>query len=280
MRVCIFLALLFSSVVTMAQDLNVMSFNIRLNIASDSMNAWPYRKDLVASQIKFHDVHILGVQEALHMQMVDLEERLPGYRHVGGGRDDGKQKGEYCAIFYDTSRIAVQKTETFWLSETPTVPGSKSWDAAITRIVTWAKAKDKKTGKVFYIFNTHFDHIGKKARAESAKIILQKVKDIAGDSPSIVMGDFNSDEKDEPIKIITDKSNPLHLTDTKELSETPHYGPDGTFTAFGPKEISDLAIDHIFVKGEWKVKKHASISQTWKGRYASDHFAVLASLTN
>jgi endonuclease/exonuclease/phosphatase family metal-dependent hydrolase len=119
-----------------AQDLQVMTFNIRYNTAADSLNAWPYRRDNLASQVLFHEVHLLGVQEALHDQMVDLQKRLSAFRYVGVGRDDGKEKGEYSAIYYDTTRLQVLLSGTFWLSLTPEVAGSKSWDAAITRIVT------------------------------------------------------------------------------------------------------------------------------------------------
>lgn len=270
------LMILSSSWMAMAQDLNVMSFNIRLNIAADSLNAWPYRKDKVASQILFHEVHLLGVQEALHDQMMDLVNRLPKFKYTGGGRDDGKQKGEYSAIFYDTTRLQLLQSQTFWLSETPTVPGSKSWDAAITRIVTWAKFRDRKTKKIFFAFNTHFDHIGKVARRESANIVLNKVKEIAGNTPAVITGDFNAQPSDEPIMVIMDKTNPLHLTDSKEISQTLHYGPTGTFNGFKSKETSDQPIDYIFLKGKWKVSRHATISQTWEGRFASDHFAVLS----
>ena len=267
------------SVLTFAQDLNVLTFNIRLNTKADSLNAWPYRKDNVASQILFHDVHLLGVQEALHDQMVDLQDRLPRFKYVGNARDDGKQKGEYSAIFYDTARLQVLDSKTFWLSLTPEVPGSKSWDAAITRIVTWAKFKDRKTGKTFFAFNTHFDHIGKEARRESAKLLLQKVSAIAGRTQAIITGDFNARPADEPIQVVTDKTNPLHLINANEISAIPHYGPTGTFNGFGPKERDDQPIDYIFLKGSWNVKKHATISQTWNGRFASDHFAVLATIS-
>lgn len=269
---CLLSASLFS------QELNVMTFNIRLNIKSDSLNAWPYRKDNVASQILFHHVHLLGVQEALHDQMMDLKDRLPQYKYVGVGRDDGQTKGEYSAIFYDTTRLQALDSKTFWLSLTPEVPGSKSWDAAITRIVTWARFKDHKTGKTFFAFNTHFDHMGKEARRESAKLLLQKVAAIAGKAPSIITGDFNATPNDEPIQVVIDESNSFHLTDAKKISATPHYGPTGTFNGFGPKEQDDQPIDYIFLKGPWKVKKHAAISQTWGGHFASDHFAVLATI--
>ena len=256
----------------------VMTFNIRLNTSSDSLNAWPYRKDRVASQILFHKVDLLGVQEALHDQMMDLQQRLPQYKYIGGGRDDGKTKGEYSAIFYDTTKLQLLSNDMFWLSETTTVAGSKGWDAAITRIVTWAKFKDKRSKKIFFAFNTHFDHIGKIARRESAKLVLQKVKEIAGSTPAVITGDFNATPTDEPILVIVDKNDPLHLTDSKELSQTPHYGPTGTFNAFRSKENSDQPIDYIFLKGNWNVLSHATISQTWGGRFASDHFSVVAEL--
>ena len=273
-----FLFLIIMAGADAQQPLNVMSFNIRLNTASDSLNAWPYRKDNVASQILFHDAHIVGVQEALHNQMVDLKDRLKGYKYVGVGRDDGKEKGEYSAIFYDTTRLQVLKSETFWLSQTPEVPGSKSWDAAITRVVTWAQMKDRKSGKIFYAFNTHFDHMGKVARAESARLLLQKVKSIAGKSPVVVTGDFNAVPSDEPIMVVVDKSNADRLIDTKEVSTTAHYGPTGTFTGFKAKETTNDPIDYIFIKNGFKVLKHATLSQSWQGRFSSDHYPVLAVL--
>ncbi|HEX7846756.1 MAG TPA: endonuclease/exonuclease/phosphatase family protein [Chitinophagaceae bacterium] len=276
-KILLSLALLLSITMVAQQPLNVMSFNIRLNIASDSLNAWPYRKDKVSSQILFHEVNLLGVQEALHEQMMDLQQGLTKYKYAGVGRDDGQIKGEYSAIFYDTVRLQLIATKTFWLSETPEVPGSKSWDAAITRVATWCKFKDKLTKKVFFAFNTHFDHIGKVARRESAKLLKQKVKEIAGNTPVIIMGDFNSKPADEPIQVVLDKDDPLRFTDTKELSPV-HYGPTGTFNGFRSKEVDDEPIDYIFVKGKWKVLQHATISQTWGGRFASDHFALFAKL--
>jgi len=255
-----------------------MTFNIRLNVASDSANAWPFRKDKVSSQVLFHQVELLGVQEALYDQMLDLKDRLPRFKYCGGGRDDGETKGEFSAIFYDTTRLELLNTATFWLSETPTVAGSKGWDAAITRIVTWGKFRDRKNNNVFFAFNTHFDHMGKIARRESAKLLLKRVQSIAGKTPAIITGDFNANPQDEPIMIIVNKKDPLHLTDSKAISQQPHYGPTGTFNGFQQKETSDLPIDHIFLKGKWSVLTHATISESWDGRFASDHFAVLAEL--
>lgn len=253
-----------------------MTFNIRLNTSDDSLNAWPYRKDIAASQVKFFEIHVLGVQEALYDQMLDLQQRLPQYKYAGVGREDGNTKGEFSAIFYDTMRLQFLQGKTFWLSQTPGVAGSKGWDAALPRIVTWCLFEDKISRKKFYAFNTHFDHMGQVARAESAKLLLQKVKEIAGNMPVIITGDFNANSDDEPIKIIVDKTNPDHLTDTKEVSVTPHYGPDGTFNGFTNSETSDKAIDHIFIKNGFKILKHATISESWNGRFSSDHFPVYA----
>lgn len=273
-----FIILTCINAITAQNTLRVMTFNIRLNTASDSLNAWPYRKDNVASQILFHKIELLGVQEALHDQMMDLQQRLPQFKYVGGGRDDGKTKGEYSSIFYDSTKLQLLSSNMFWLSETTNVAGSKGWDAAITRIVTWAKFKDRRSNKIFFAFNTHFDHMGKIARRESAKLVLQKVKEIAGSTPAVITGDFNAEPTDEPIQVIVDKNNPLHLSDSKELSQTLHYGPTGTFTGFQSKERNDQPIDYIFLKGSWKVLSHATISQTWMGRFASDHFSVMAEL--
>jgi endonuclease/exonuclease/phosphatase family metal-dependent hydrolase len=260
-----------------AQDhLNVMTFNIRLDLASDSMNAWPYRKDKVVSQLLFHEADIIGVQEALNRQMLDLQQSLPGFNYTGVGREDGKTKGEYSAIFFNTKRLELLRSATFWLSKIPDSAGSKSWDAAITRIVSWAKFRDKKTNKVFFHFNTHFDHMGKIARREAAKMILQAVDSIAGKSIAIITGDFNAMPSDEPIQLIINKSDPLHLVDTKEVSLTGHYGPTGTFNAFGPKEIHNEPIDYIFFNHGVKVLRHATLSQSWQGRFSSDHFPVFA----
>jgi endonuclease/exonuclease/phosphatase family metal-dependent hydrolase len=276
----IFTSLLFAfSMLGFAQQqLHVVSFNIRFDNPKDAPNDWPNRVEKVTTQILFHEADIIGLQEGLYHQIEDMKKRMPGYVSVGVARDDGKQAGEYSNILYNTKRLELQKSETFWLSPTPTVPGSRDWDAAITRIVTWARFKDKYTGKVFYHFNTHFDHMGKVARRESAHILLRAVDSIAGKVPSIVTGDFNAHPDDEPIEVITNPNSPLRLKDAKALSATGHYGPTGTFNAFAGKEQSNKPIDYIFVKGPWKVLQHATLSQTWGGLFSSDHFPVFARL--
>lgn len=273
------LAFLGSSYALAQAPLEVMTFNIRYNNPKDSLNAWPHRKDKVAGQILFHEAHLLGVQEALYEQITDLQERLPRYKYIGVGRDDGKQEGEFSAIFYDTTRLQLLKSQTFWLSETPQVPGSKGWDAAITRIVTWGQFRDKKTRRVFFHFNTHFDHMGKEARRESARLLLKQVQQIAGGTPAVITGDFNATPDDEPIQVVMNTQDPLHFTDSKAVSKTPHYGPEGTFNGFrATGEQGDKPIDYIFLKGKFTVLQHASLSATWHGRYASDHYAVVSRL--
>lgn len=271
----LFLAAAFS---TQSQHLNVMTFNIRMNTPNDSLNAWPYRKDLAASQILFHRVHSVGLQEALPEQMKDLTERLKGYKHVGVGRTDGKNKGEHSAIFYDTSRLEVRNSGTFWLSETPEKAGSKGWDASLPRIVTWAEFFDKASGKTFWHFNTHFDHKGEVARRESSKLLMAKVKEMAGDTPAIITGDFNATPNEEPIRLLLTADDSLRFTDSKEVSLRPHYGPIGTFNGFTNKETTNEPIDFIFIRNNVKVLQHASLSQTWGGRYSSDHFPVYAEI--
>ena len=165
----------FGAVPAADTTVRVMTFNIRFDNPGDGPDAWPHRKDLAASMIRFHRAGLIGVQEALKHQLDDLTARLPGYAWVGVGRADGREAGEYSAILYRTDRFELMDDGTFWLSETPEVPGSKSWDAAIERIVTWAQFRDRETGKTFFHFNTHFDHVGQVARAESAKLILQRI---------------------------------------------------------------------------------------------------------
>ena len=160
-----------------SQNLKVMSFNIRLNVDSDKENSWTNRKQDVADLLTYYHPDYFGVQEALPDQMKDIKNGLKNYDYVGVGRDDGKEKGEFSAIFYDTDRLQVLKSDTFWLSETPEKP-SKGWDAALNRICTYAVFRDKKSKKEFMALNLHFDHIGNIARVKSSELILKKIKEI------------------------------------------------------------------------------------------------------
>ncbi|WP_353150248.1 endonuclease/exonuclease/phosphatase family protein [Chryseobacterium sp.] len=257
-----------------SQDFTVMSFNIRLNVASDKENAWPERKQDVADLLMYYHPDYFGVQEALPDQMKDIKNGLKNYDYIGVGRDDGKEKGEFSAIFYDTNRLEVIRSGTFWLSETPEKP-SKGWDAALNRICTYAVFKDKKSKKEFLAMNLHFDHVGNVARVKSSELLLKKIKELnPKDLPVTLSGDFNLTDDTEPIKILSQ-----NLKDSFYNSETKPYGPAGTFTAFNVNEIPKDRIDYIFVKG-MKIKSLRHINDRRPNLlYPSDHFPVLAELS-
>lgn len=255
-----------------AKPLRVMSFNIRYDEPRDKENAWPNRKELVASMIRFHRADLVGVQEALKHQLEDLEKLLPGYHWVGVGRDDGKEAGEFSAILYRKSRLAIIENATFWLAEKPSVPGSKGWDAAFPRIVTWAKFQDSASGKTFFHFNTHFDHRGVRAREESARLLLERIESIAGSTPLIVTGDFNFNEASTGYKILVGKDS---LRDARYASQHGHHGPTSTFNEFKAL-VPEWRIDYVMVKGSVKVLQHGALADTWDGQFPSDHLPVLA----
>ncbi len=251
--------------------INVMSYNIRLNTATDGINAWPNRKDNVKALVKFYDTDILCVQEALPEQFDALLENTD-FDVVGVGRDDGKRKGEFSAIYFNKNRFIKKDGGTFWLSLTPDVP-SKGWDAALNRVCSWVKLYDKSNKKEFLVFNTHYDHVGVQARIESAKLIKQKIQEIAPKLPVVFTGDLNVTPETEAIATI--KS---FLIDTKEISIEPPYGPTGTFNAFKWESPLKDKIDYIFVNKAFKVQKFAVLSDSKDKRYYSDHLPVFVKL--
>jgi len=257
---------------------NVMTFNIRLNTPADSSNAWEHRRDKVYSQVRFYDVDILGIQEGLIGQVNDLKSVMNIHKFVGVGRDDGKEKGEFSGLFINTEKFRILNSGTFWLSLTPDIPGSKSWDAAITRICTWALLKEKCGRHRFYVFNTHLDHMGPISRVESIKLILLKIDELPRHYPVILMGDMNSTGVEDPIKTISAHTNNIPLFNSAELSAERHYGPLGTFNNFKSHEANEQPIDFIFVTGDFHVLKHATISESWNGHFSSDHFPVFVKL--
>ncbi len=255
----------------MAQSFNVVTYNIRLNTSADGINAWPNRKEMVTALLKFHDAAIFGLQEAKHEQIMDIEERMPGFVRIGTGRDDGKTGGEYSPVFYDAGKFKILTSGQFWLSETPDTPG-KGWDAAFPRIVTWGKFRIRGTSKKFFFFNTHFDHVGNVARVNSSRLIMEKINRLnPGNLPVIVTGDFNLTPESEPIALILQK-----LHDSSVISTTPPYGPVGTFNSFLRDHPLDQRIDYIFVNDKVKVKKYGVLTDGWDNRWPSDHLPVLS----
>lgn len=277
MRKVIQLSLVLLLMVSMANAqrenaINIISYNIRLNVASDGENAWPKRKDNVKALVRFHDADILCVQEALPLQVDELLENT-NYAMEGVGRDDGKRAGEFSAIYFDKSRFIKKDGGTFWLSESPEKP-SKGWDAALNRVCSWVRLFDKKNKKEFLVFNTHYDHIGVQARIESAKLLKRKIQEIAPKLPVVFTGDLNVTPETEAIATI--KS---FLIDAKEASVEPAYGPVGTFNAFKFDSPLKDKIDYIFVNKGFKVQKFGVLSDSKDLRYPSDHLPIIARLS-
>lgn len=281
--------LIFAFLIIMAVDhtsaqqvsFRVMSFNIRLPHQGDGINYWDRRRPLVASTIRYHEADIIGVQEAFRRQLDEMMTDMPEYAWFGVCRTDGSVRpdpdGEFSAILYRKDRFEYLGGNTFWLSHTPEVAGSKGWDAALPRIVTWAKFRDVNSGKIFFCFNTHFDHKGEQAREESAKLLLQKVAEIAGNEPVLLSGDFNSTDISKPYLLLTDKQATYGLTDAMYASKTPHHGPVGSFSGrFTLPGVGNNRIDFIFIRNNITVLKHAILSDSWDGRLPSDHLPVLA----
>jgi endonuclease/exonuclease/phosphatase family metal-dependent hydrolase len=259
--------------------LRVMTFNIRYNEPRDGVNAWANRKTKVSDVIRFHKADLIGVQEALFNQLQDLEKLLPDFGWCGVGRD-GANEGEFSAILYRKSHFKLIETKTFWLSETPEKAGSKGWDANLPRIVTWAKFRDKNTKKTFYHFNTHFDHIGAQARAESALFLIAQIPKIADNAPFVVTGDFNAEENTNVYKLLTGQLQTMpafKLIDARYVSKNGHFGGNSTFNNF--KELEpNRTIDYVFVGEKTQVLEHGVLSDRWNGLWASDHLPVLAEI--
>lgn len=261
----IFSGLLFS------QELNLMTFNLRYDNPKDNEDNWHHRKEKVTDLIKNYEPAIFGIQEGLSHQVHYLDSNLTNYKYIGIGREDAKEKGEFSAIFYDTTKIILEEENTFWLSESPDTI-SVGWDAALERICTYGLFKSKESDKLIWVFNTHFDHRGKEARKNSANLILNKIEELNSDNlPIALMGDFNSIPTDPPIVIISNK-----LKDGKLISEKPFYGPFGTFNGFSEKAPN--RIDYIFTDN-LKVLRYIHIDDRLNNnRHTSDHFPVFTTI--
>jgi endonuclease/exonuclease/phosphatase family metal-dependent hydrolase len=255
--------------------LRVMSFNIRYDNPGDSLNNWQYRKDVAAGVIKAYDVDLLGTQEVLANQLNDLQERLPQYAAIGVGRADGKEAGEYSAIFYKKDKFEAERSGWFWLSETPEVAGSKGWDGACERIATWAVLKEKHTGKRLFFINTHLDHVGEIARREGVKLLLERAQAESNGLPAVITGDFNASPESEVIQSVlaggTFFDTRLLATSTSEIS--------GTFHGFGkiPVERREI-IDYVFVTGDIAVNTYTVVPEQQDGVYLSDHRPVVVNM--
>lgn len=268
------LLLSMSMTAAMTQNLVVSSYNLRYDSKTDSGNMWMQRKIPLIALIRFHDFDIIGTQEALENQLNDITTALPVYTRYGVGRDDGKTGGEHSAILYKKDRFDLLNKGDFWLSQTPDQP-TLGWDATCCkRLCSWVYLLDKKTKKKFYVFNAHYDHQGKIARVESSKLIIEKIKSIAGKSPVIFTGDLNGGHETECYQIV---ANSGIVKDTYTQVEYP-YANGGSFNDWGRSLNRTDIIDHIFVTPPFTATKWGILTDSYKGKYPSDHFAVMAVL--
>ncbi len=248
------------------KSLRVMTFNIRYGAADDGQDSWQYRKNNTIATVKAFDPDIFGLQEALQFQIDEFTKQMPDYTCVGVGRDDGKQAGEHSCIFFSTKRFAIDSTQTFWFSDTPTIPGSKSWGNNITRICTWALLTDKNSSKSFYVFNVHLDHESQPSREKSAELLVKRISEKK--LPVILTGDFNSGDDNPAIKTVLASG----LIDTYRKLH-PKQNDEGTYHAFKGNTDGEK-IDFIFTSKDFDVKKSGIVHKSYNGHYPSDHFPV------
>ncbi|MBV4358218.1 endonuclease/exonuclease/phosphatase family protein [Pinibacter aurantiacus] len=267
--------LLFLATHVHAQNqLTVGTYNLRYQHNEvDTLDNWKYRSPIVFSLIEFYDFDIVGLQEGFKTQLNDIVNAMPNYQFYGTGREDWKDKGECSAILFKKDKFSLIDTGSFWLSETPQTP-SFGWDAACTRVCSWVKLKDKKSKKIFYFFNTHFDHVGKEARVKSSTLITKKIKEIAGTNPVVLTGDFNAGQTSD---CYLNMAQCGWLFDAYKLSKMP-FAFNGSFNGFGTTVKKKEIIDHIFLSAAFTVDKYGILSDTYYGRYPSDHFPILVKI--
>jgi|APSaa5957512622_1039677.scaffolds.fasta_scaffold42605_1 endonuclease/exonuclease/phosphatase family metal-dependent hydrolase len=255
----------------------IMTYNIRYDDPNAGENSWENRKGYVISLIDSLKPQIFGLQEAMIHQIYDIHEKLPTYKWVGNGRDDGKTKGEFTAIFYNDEELEIIRASTFWCSQTPGLPGI-GWDAAYYRTVTWVEIKNKKTENHFIVMNTHFDHIGEIARVQSARLVKRVINDLFPNFPVILMGDFNVIPESEPYAIITGGSD--QAEDDRIIQDSYSIASErtkltGTFNGFDIYSEYQYPIDYIFVTTNIQVNSYQVVKQKFENRYPSDHFPVV-----
>lgn len=268
-----FLLSLFSmSVYAQGESIKAITFNIRFDNVNDGNNQWSLRKENAAKFLRYEDPDFAGLQEALLHQIEYLDSAVEKMKWVGVGREDGKIKGEFSPLFYHSERFKLLDQGTFWLSETPEFP-SRSWDAALPRVCTWGKFEKVSDGREVYVFNTHYDHIGEKARQKSSELILKKIREISGFHNTVLMGDFNALPESEVITTITGSM----LSDAFNQPKI-RFGQEGTFNGFDTITIPSRRIDFIFYSEDFIPGKYSTDSRIIDGRYLSDHFPVIVEL--
>lgn len=270
----VLLAVLLSAAASAEVTLNVMSYNIRYGLATDGENAWPKRKDILVRSIQQHNPDILGTQECLDFQRQYLVEKLEGYRSIGIDRDV-TGTGETVSILYKHGPLLPIESGNYWLSETPDVPASKSWDTSLTRMATWVRFLHVPSGTFFYFINTHFDHKGEEARAQSAGVVATRAEAFPHALPIIVTGDFNARGGDSRAWTTFQERGYLDA----RLQAPDPVGPESTWCGFeAPQPDATKRIDWILFKGDVTAQRFETVTYAEEGRYPSDHFAIVGQL--
>ena len=274
-KLIIFVSLLFLAMAYgKAEDkevLKIATFNLRMDTPSDGENAWFHRKDMVNDLIRFYGFDLFGTQEGFTHQLNDIL-RLSDYQFIGVGRDDGKDAGEHCAIFYRSDRFKVLDQGDFWLSEHPEKPG-RGWDGTCcNRICTWWKFEDLKNHKQFYFFNVHYEYEGDVARRESSNLMISRIKSIAGNQPVFLTGDFNAFPTEEPIRILNDSG---FLNDSYKITKEAPFGPVCTYHGYDSTIKTEERLDYIWVTDSIQIDKYGVLTNTLYGHTPSDHFPVM-----
>jgi endonuclease/exonuclease/phosphatase family metal-dependent hydrolase len=261
-------------------DLRVMSFNVRLGVADDGENSWEHRRAALARTIQDFDPDLLGTQETWGFQADYLMEQLPGREYVGWPRQPGNEgDGEECGILFRTTRFEKLDAGQFWLSETPDVPASRSWDSALPRVVTWVKLRDKtRADAVLWFFNTHFDHRGVEARRQSALLLRRRLQDLGPSGAWVVTGDFNCAEGSPPYAVLVGEGGGIPtVIDSYRAVHRRRGDDEGTFNGFGTRR-PDARIDWILHSPRFDTTSAAIDRRAFEGRFPSDHFPVTAVL--
>lgn len=290
----LFATMLFLLMPAYSQQMTVATYNLRYDSKDDAQagNGWQQRCPVIAQLIQFYNWDIFGTQEVQANQLRDLSDSLQNYTYIGVGRDDGKAGGEFAAIFYKKEKYQLLENGNFWLSPITNKP-NKGWDAALPRICTWGKFRETQTGFTFYFFNLHMDHIGVVARRESAKLVLDTIRKMKGDIPTVLTGDFNVDQYNESYTLLHTSG---ILKDAYELAPV-KWATNGTFNAFQINRFTNSRIDHIFLSAAFSVQRFGILTDTyWTPnhvtpdtsanapaagipRLPSDHYPVMAVLS-
>jgi len=255
-----------------AASINVVTFNIRLGVADDGPNSWSFRKDAFFQQVRTLEPDVLGLQEAMQMQIDDFRLRAPAYEIFGVGREDGVQKGERSCILYRRDRFGLIKGGTFWLSDQPDEIASMTWGNQITRICTYALLQDRESSRKFWVFNCHLDHQSQPSREKSVALILARIAAATPKAPAIFMGDLNAGEDNPAVKLALANG----MKDTFRVL-FPDHKEVGTFTGFG--QVQPDKIDYIFSTSGWQVNAAEIRTEKVNGRFTSDHYPVTARLS-